>query len=163
MGKCTFRIVKCTRMCKRKGSSNLLCESCGSKANYSTCKHFACSKGINYKLQYYYTRVFIHAIIFSQNNLNNCNVHSVKWIMHLSMLTPRGGGGGGSAICGVFDHQLHPHPGDFDQNFAPSWGNLNRMTFIKYSIYCKMVGHLTLYVNNEFECFIRGSKHEKTV
>jgi hypothetical protein len=33
-------------------------------------------------------------------------------VMHLSMLTPRGGGG--SAICGVFDHQLHPHPGDFD-------------------------------------------------
>ena len=22
--------------------------------------------------------------------------------------------GGGSGICGVFDHQLHPHPGDFD-------------------------------------------------
>jgi hypothetical protein len=22
--------------------------------------------------------------------------------------------GGGRAICGVFDHQLHPHPGDFD-------------------------------------------------
>ena len=23
-------------------------------------------------------------------------------------------GGGGLGICGVFDHQLHPHPGDFD-------------------------------------------------
>ena len=21
---------------------------------------------------------------------------------------------GGSGICGIFDHQLHPHPGDFD-------------------------------------------------
>ena len=63
--------------------------------------------------------------------------------MHLSMLTPRGGGSG---ICGVFDHQLHPHPGDFDQHFAPSWGNLNRITFINIvfiAIYCKMVGHLT--------------------
>ena len=36
-------------------------------------------------------------------------------VMHLSMLTPRGGSG----ICGVFDHQLHPHPGDFDQHFGP--------------------------------------------
>jgi hypothetical protein len=37
-------------------------------------------------------------------------------VMRLSMLTSRGGGGGGggSGICGVFDHQLHPHPGDFD-------------------------------------------------
>jgi hypothetical protein len=25
-----------------------------------------------------------------------------------------GGGGGESGICGVFDHQLHPHPVDFD-------------------------------------------------
>ena len=37
------------------------------------------------------------------------------------MLTPigggggvGGGGGGGVGICGVFDHQLRPHPGDFD-------------------------------------------------
>ena len=38
---------------------------------------------------------------------------SVVPLMHLSMLiTPEGGGGSG--ICGVFDHQLHPHPGDFD-------------------------------------------------
>ena len=28
--------------------------------------------------------------------------------------------GGGSGICGVFDHQLHPHPGDFD------WGELGQ-------------------------------------
>ena len=48
--------------------------------------------------------------------------------MQLSMLIPqRGGGsgggglegvgwkgGGGSGICGVFGHQLHPHPGDFE-------------------------------------------------
>ena len=39
--------------------------------------------------------------------------------MHLSMLTPRGGGGR-SGICGVFDHQLHPHHGDFDQQFEPN-------------------------------------------
>ena len=54
--------------------------------------------------------------------------------------------GGGSGICGVFDHQLHPTLGILISIFAPSWGNLNRMTFIDIvfiAIYCKMVGYLT--------------------
>ena len=62
--------------------------------------------------------------------------------MHLSMLR----GGGGAGICGVFDHQLHPTLGILISIFAPSWGNLNRMTFIDIvfiAIYCKMVGYLT--------------------
>ena len=29
-------------------------------------------------------------------------------------VNPLRGGGGGSGVCRVFDHQLHPHPGDFD-------------------------------------------------
>jgi hypothetical protein len=49
--------------------------------------------------------------------------------MHLSMLTLRGGGGGGSGICGVFDHQLHPHPGDFDQHFGPELGQFEPNDF----------------------------------
>ena len=49
-------------------------------------------------------------------------------LMHLSMLTPRGGGGG-SGICGVFDHQLHPHPGDFDQHFGPELGQFEPNDF----------------------------------
>ena len=58
-------------------------------------------------------------------------------------------GGGGSGICGVFDHQLHPlipTLGILISILAPSWGNLNRMTFINIvfiAIYCKMVGYLT--------------------
>ena len=43
-------------------------------------------------------------------NLLNSRSGQTSVIMHLSMLTPREGG----ALCGVFDHQLHPHPGDFD-------------------------------------------------
>ena len=46
-------------------------------------------------------------------------------LMHLSMLTPRGGSG----ICGVFDHQLHPHPGDFDQHFGPDLGQFELNDF----------------------------------
>jgi hypothetical protein len=42
------------------------------------------------------------------------------------MLTPREGAG----ICGVFDHQLHLHLGILISILAPSWCNLNRMTFI---------------------------------
>ena len=48
--------------------------------------------------------------------------------MHLSMLTPRGGGGG-SGICEVFDHQLHPHPGDFNQHFGPELGQFEPNDF----------------------------------
>jgi hypothetical protein len=45
-------------------------QSCGSKANYSTYKHFACSKGIKYKLQYYYILEYLlitiiyHSVVF---------------------------------------------------------------------------------------------------
>ena len=42
---------------------------------------------------------------------------------------PGGGGGGGSGICGVFDHQLHPHPGDFDQHFGPKLGQFEPNDF----------------------------------
>ena len=36
-------------------------------------------------------------------------------IMHLSMLSPRGGGGGGTpGICGAFDLFCLPHPWEFD-------------------------------------------------
>ena len=38
-------------------------------------------------------------------------------------------GGGGSGICGVFDHQLHPHPGDFDQHFGPELGQFEPNDF----------------------------------
>ena len=43
--------------------------------------------------------------------------------MHLSMITPRGGGGGGSGICGVFDHQF------FDQHFGPELGQFEPNDF----------------------------------
>ena len=49
----------------------------------------------------------------------NCGLDDTEK-MHLSMLTPRGGGGG--RAYGVFDHQLHPHSGDFDQHFGPELG-----------------------------------------
>ena len=35
-------------------------------------------------------------------------------IMHLSMLSPRGGGGGTPGICGAFDLYCLPHPREFD-------------------------------------------------
>ena len=34
--------------------------------------------------------------------------------MHLSMLSPRGGGGGTPGICGAFDLYCLPHPREFD-------------------------------------------------
>jgi hypothetical protein len=66
--------------------------------------------------------------------------------MHLSMLTPRGGGGGGRAYVGYLIINCIPTLGILISILAPSWGNLNRMTFINIvfiAIYCKMVGHLT--------------------
>jgi hypothetical protein len=68
----------------------------------------------------------------------------LRMLMHLSMSTPRGGSG----ICGVFDHQYYSIPtlGILISILAPSWGNLNQMTFINIifiAIYCKMVRHLT--------------------
>jgi hypothetical protein len=65
-------------------------------------------------------------------------------IMHLSMLTPRGGGG--RAYVGYLIISCIPTLGILISILAPSWGNLNRMTFINIvfiAIYCKMVGHLT--------------------
>ena len=62
--------------------------------------------------------------------------------MHLSMLTPRGGG----AYVGYLIINCIPTLGILISILAPSWGNLNRMTFINIvfiAIYCKMVGHLT--------------------
>ena len=64
--------------------------------------------------------------------------------MHLSMLTPRGGGG--RAYVGYLIINCIPTLGILISILAPSWGNLNRMTFINIvfiAIYCKMVGHLT--------------------
>ena len=69
----------------------------------------------------------------------------VKYVvMHLSMLTPRGGGG--RAYVGYLIINCIPTLGILISILAPSWGNLNRMTFINIvfiAIYCKMVGHLT--------------------
>ena len=54
--------------------------------------------------------------------------------MHLSMLTPRGGGGGGRAYVGHMMYILIinciPTLGILISILAPSWGNLNRMIFI---------------------------------
>ena len=64
--------------------------------------------------------------------------------MHLSMLTPRGGGG--RAYVGYLIINCIPTLGMLISILGPSWGNLNRMTFINIvfiAIYCKMVGHLT--------------------
>ena len=69
--------------------------------------------------------------------------------MHLSMLTPRPGGGGGGGGRAYVVHLIInciPTLGILISILAPSWGNLNRMTFINIvfiAIYCKMVGHLT--------------------
>jgi hypothetical protein len=69
------------------------------------------------------------------------------------MLTPRGGGG--RAYVGYLIINCIPTLGILISILAPSWGNLNRMTFInivfiakwwgiKYltNIYCPTVGHL---------------------
>ena len=44
--------------------------------------------------------------------------------MHVSMLSP--GGGGGAGICGAFDLYCHPHPREFDglRIWVPGWGRL---------------------------------------
>ena len=63
--------------------------------------------------------------------------------MHLSMLTPRGGG---VLYVGYLIINCIPTLGILISILAPSWGNLNRMTFINIvfiAIYCKMVWHLT--------------------
>ena len=36
---------------------------------------------------------------------------------------------GWGTICGVLDHQLHPHPGDFDQHFGPELGQFEPNDF----------------------------------
>jgi hypothetical protein len=64
--------------------------------------------------------------------------------MHLSMLTPRGGVG--HSYAGYLIINCIPTLGILISILAPSWGNLNRMTFINIvfiAIYCKMMGYLT--------------------
>jgi hypothetical protein len=59
------------------------------------------------------------------------------------MLTPRGGV---RAYVGYLIINCIPTLGILISILAPSWGNLNRMTFINIvfiAIYCKMVGSLT--------------------
>jgi hypothetical protein len=68
-----------------------------------------------------------------------------KRVLHLSMLTPRGGVGGW-AYVGYLIINCIPTLGILISILALSWGNLNRITFINIvfiAIYCKMVGHLT--------------------
>ena len=66
-----------------------------------------------------------------------------KLLFPALMLTPRGGG---VLYVGYLIINCIPILGILISILAPSWGNLNRMTFINIvfiAIYCKMVWHLT--------------------
>ena len=66
-----------------------------------------------------------------------------KLLFPALMLTPRGGG---VLYVGYLIINCIPTLGILISILAPSWGNLNRMTFINIvfiAIYCKMVLHLT--------------------
>ena len=66
-----------------------------------------------------------------------------KLLFPALMLTPRGGG---VLYVGYLIINCIPTLGILISILAPSWGNLNRMTFINIvfiAIYCKMVWHLT--------------------
>jgi hypothetical protein len=53
-------------------------------------------------------------IVYSDSK--KCTVYVIDLLLNVTYapinVNPQRGGGSG--ICGVFDHQLHPHPGDFD-------------------------------------------------
>ena len=56
--------------------------------------------------------------------------------MHLSMLTPRGGG---VLYVGYLIINCIPTLGILISILAPSWGNLNRMTFITLVFICNLL------------------------
>ena len=47
--------------------------------------------------------------------------HDIAIVMHLSMLSPRGGTPG---ICGAFDLFCLPHPREFDLESGPQGGDV---------------------------------------
>ena len=49
--------------------------------------------------------------------------HQIKGIMHVSMLSPKGGGGG-PGICGAFDLYCLPHPREFDWESGSQGGDV---------------------------------------
>jgi hypothetical protein len=55
-------------------------------------------------------------ILYSDSK--KCTVYVIDLLLNVTYapinVNPQRGGEGGSGICGVFDHQLHPHPGDSD-------------------------------------------------
>ena len=55
----------------------------------------------------------------SPNEVMFC--YDVAMLMHLSMLSPRGGGPG---ICGAFDLYCLPHPREFDLESGPQGGDV---------------------------------------
>ena len=56
---------------------------------------------------------FMRNILYSDSK--KCTVYVIDLLLNVTHapinVNPQRGGSG---ICGIFDHQLHPHPGDFD-------------------------------------------------
>ena len=62
------------------------------------------------------------------------------------MLTPEGRGGGGQAYVGYLIINCIPTLGILISILAPSWGNLNRMTFISIVFIAKWWGISSIFI-----------------